>query len=116
MPQCRLVYIGIEYERPLAQGCVFARDIRTGEKVWERLTKKYRHGTPAYWRKARADLCGSADHEMVAIGAKSRKVERGVPDAPPGEVRARHRRRAYYKRLFGELPRKTFGKDTLANG
>jgi outer membrane protein assembly factor BamB/adenine/guanine phosphoribosyltransferase-like PRPP-binding protein len=75
VPEHGLVYIGIEYERPWAQGNVCALDMRSGEKVWERLTKKYQHGSPAYWRGGDLIIWGTADHEMAAIGAKSGKVE-----------------------------------------
>ncbi|MBV9516554.1 MAG: PQQ-binding-like beta-propeller repeat protein [Hyphomicrobiales bacterium] len=75
VPEHGLVYIGIEYERPWAQGNVCALDMRTGEKVWERLTKKYQHGSPAYWRGGDLVLWGTADHEMAALHAKSGKVE-----------------------------------------
>ena len=44
-------------------------------RFWERLTKKFQHGSPAYWRGGDLVIWGTADHEMAAIGAKSGKVE-----------------------------------------
>ncbi|SED33733.1 Outer membrane protein assembly factor BamB, contains PQQ-like beta-propeller repeat [Rhizobiales bacterium GAS191] len=74
VPKHGLVYIGLEFERPWAQGSVCALDIRTGNKVWERLTKKYQHGSPAYWKGGDLILWGTADHAMAALEAKSGKV------------------------------------------
>jgi outer membrane protein assembly factor BamB len=83
-----LVFIGLEYERPWAQGGLAALDIKTGHKVWEHPVKKYQHGSPAYWEGGDLIIWGSADHDMVGLDAKtgkaawSLKTRRSVKYAP----------------------------------
>jgi outer membrane protein assembly factor BamB/orotate phosphoribosyltransferase len=74
VPRHGLLFIGLEYERPWAKGSVAALSMETGAKVWERLTKRYQHGSPAYWAGGDLVIWGTADHEMAAIEAKSGKV------------------------------------------
>jgi outer membrane protein assembly factor BamB/adenine/guanine phosphoribosyltransferase-like PRPP-binding protein len=68
-----LVFIGLEYERPWAQGGIAALDIKTGHKVWERPVKKYQHGSPAYWEAGDLIIWGTADHQMTGLDAKTGK-------------------------------------------
>jgi DNA-binding winged helix-turn-helix (wHTH) protein len=68
------VFIGLEYERPWAQGGLAALDIKTGHKVWEHPVKKCQHGSPAYWESGDLIIWGSADHDMVGIEAKTGKM------------------------------------------
>jgi outer membrane protein assembly factor BamB len=74
VPQHGLVYFGIEYERPWAQGGIAALDMRTGQKVWEYPVRKFQHGSPAHWAGGDLVLWGTADHLMAAIQAKTGKT------------------------------------------
>jgi orotate phosphoribosyltransferase len=74
VPRHNLLYIGIEYERPWAQGSVTALDVATGNKVWEHQTRKYQHGSPAYWQEGDLIIWGTADHVMAGFEAKTGKV------------------------------------------
>jgi outer membrane protein assembly factor BamB len=74
VPEHRLVYFGIEYARPWAQGSIGAFDIDTGAKVWEHLVVKLQHGSPAHWKAGDLILWGTADHEMAALEARTGKV------------------------------------------
>jgi outer membrane protein assembly factor BamB/orotate phosphoribosyltransferase len=74
VPQHDLVYFGLEYERPWAQGGIAALDMRSGQKVWEFPVGKFQHGSPAYWAKGDLMLWGTADHVMAGIEAKSGKT------------------------------------------
>jgi outer membrane protein assembly factor BamB/orotate phosphoribosyltransferase len=88
VPRHQLFYIGLEYQRPWAQGSVAAFDLSTGEKVWEGMTKKLQHGSAAYWNKGDLILWGTADHQMMAVHPKSGEIiwsfatERSVKYAP----------------------------------
>jgi len=71
VPEHGLVYFGLEYERPWAQGSVGAFDMRNGKKVWECHTKGFQHGSPAYWKGGDLVIWGTADHDMVGFDAKT---------------------------------------------
>ena len=74
VPRHNLVYFGLEYQRPWAQGSIGALDLRNGEKVWEYQTTKLQHGSPVYWSAGDLVLWGTADHEMVAFDAATGDV------------------------------------------
>jgi outer membrane protein assembly factor BamB/orotate phosphoribosyltransferase len=74
VPQHGLVYVGIEYQRPWAQGGIAALNMRTGHKIWEHLVRKFQHGSPAYWAGGDLIVWGTADHVMAGIQAKSGKT------------------------------------------
>jgi outer membrane protein assembly factor BamB len=74
VPQHGLVFFGIEYERPWAQGGIAALNMLTGEKTWEYPVRKFQHGSPAYWAGGDLILWGTADHVMAAIAAKTGKT------------------------------------------
>jgi outer membrane protein assembly factor BamB len=74
VPRHGLVYFGIEYERPWAKGSIGAFDLKTGQQVWERLTKAFQHGSPAYWQGGDLIIWGTADHDMLALEASTGKV------------------------------------------
>jgi len=88
VPKHGLVYFGVEYVRPWAQGSIAAFDMNTGEKVWEHQVKKLQHGSPGYWERGDLVLWGSADHEMLALDARTGtiawrfKTRRSVKYAP----------------------------------
>jgi outer membrane protein assembly factor BamB/orotate phosphoribosyltransferase len=71
VPKHNLVYFGIEYVRPWAQGSIGAYDMDTGEKVWEHQVEKLQHGSPGYWEGGDLIVWGSADHETLALDAKT---------------------------------------------
>lgn len=74
VPRHGLVYFGLEYERPWAQGGIAALDMQSGDKVWEYPVGKFQHGSPAYWAGGDLMLWGTADHVMAALEAKSGKT------------------------------------------
>jgi outer membrane protein assembly factor BamB/orotate phosphoribosyltransferase len=74
VPELNLLYIGLEYQRPWAQGSLAALNLKTGVKVWEGLTKKFQHGSPSYWRGGQLIIWGTADHQMLGIDAKTGKT------------------------------------------
>lgn len=74
VPRHGLVYFGIEYERPWAKGSIGAFDLKTGQQVWEHLTKAFQHGSPAYWQGGDLIIWGTADHDMLALEATTGKV------------------------------------------
>jgi outer membrane protein assembly factor BamB len=71
VPEHGLVYFGLEYQRPWAQGSIGAFDIRDGRKVWEHRVKAYQHGSPSYWKGGDLIVWGSADHVMLGLDAKT---------------------------------------------
>jgi outer membrane protein assembly factor BamB len=74
VPEHNLLYIGLEYENPWAHGSVCALELTTGEKVWENFTRKYQHGSPAYWKKGDLIIWGTADRLMSAYCAQSGRL------------------------------------------
>jgi outer membrane protein assembly factor BamB/orotate phosphoribosyltransferase len=74
VPEHRLVYFGIEYAHPGAQGSIGAFDMDSGAKVWERQVVSLQHGSPAYWKEGDLILWGTADHEMTALEARSGRI------------------------------------------
>lgn len=88
VPKHGLLYIGIEYERPWAQGSLTALRLDNGEKVWERDVKKLQHGSAAYYAKGDLVVWGSADHETLGLDAVSGDIswrfstQRSVKCAP----------------------------------
>src|SRR5271170_6661593 len=48
-----------------------ALNLETGEKVWEHITKRYTHASPAYWPERQLVACGSNDNEMFLFDACS---------------------------------------------
>ncbi|WP_022972747.1 PQQ-binding-like beta-propeller repeat protein, partial [Xanthomonas maliensis] len=74
VPRHNLVYFGIEYVRPWAQGSLAAYDMTTGEKVWEHQVEKLQHGSPGYWEGGDLVIWGSADHETLALEAKTGRI------------------------------------------
>ncbi|WP_426683158.1 PQQ-binding-like beta-propeller repeat protein [Xanthomonas translucens pv. undulosa] len=74
LPQHNLLYVGIEYVRPWAQGSLAAYDMGTGEKVWEHQVEKLQHGSPGYWEGGDLVIWGSADHETLALEAKTGRI------------------------------------------
>ena len=69
LPRHGLLAIGLEYERPRAQGSICALSLETGEKAWERWLRKYQHGSGAYWPQRDLVIFGTNDHNAIALKA-----------------------------------------------
>ena len=71
------LFIGLEFGVEGKRGSIAALNMRTGEKVWEHMTKRYTHASPAYWPERQLVACGSNDNELFLF------------DAPTGTMRWR---------------------------
>ena len=71
VPRHGLIYFGIEYERPWAQGSIGGFNLSDGRKVWEHRTQAFQHGSAIYWQRGDLVIWGTADHEMLGIEAKT---------------------------------------------
>jgi outer membrane protein assembly factor BamB/orotate phosphoribosyltransferase len=69
-----LVIVGLEYERPNAQGSMAALSLATGEKVWEHPLRIYQHGSASYWAPGDLAICGTNDHSILALRAATGEV------------------------------------------
>ncbi|WP_369929836.1 PQQ-binding-like beta-propeller repeat protein [Xanthomonas sp. NCPPB 2632] len=69
-----LICVGVEYVRPWAQGSLGAYDMDTGEKIWEHQVEKLQHGSPGYWQGGDLVIWGSADHETLALEARTGRI------------------------------------------
>jgi outer membrane protein assembly factor BamB len=62
-----------------------------GEKIWEHMTKRYTHASPAYWPERQLVACGSNDDEVFLFDARSGAVrwrfETGREGAEKGSIR-----------------------------
>ncbi|WP_244667475.1 PQQ-binding-like beta-propeller repeat protein [Xanthomonas sp. D-109] len=74
VPRHKLLYVGIEYVRPWAQGSLAAYAMDTGEKIWEHQVQKLQHGSPGYWEGGDLVIWGSADHETLALDARTGRI------------------------------------------
>jgi outer membrane protein assembly factor BamB len=74
VPKHDLLYIGLEYQRPWAQGGICALRVKDGDKVWEHPTRKFQHGSPAYWERGDLIIWGTADHMMTAMEPQTGKL------------------------------------------
>ncbi len=48
-PELGLLFIGLEFAVEGKRGSIAALRMENGEKVWEHMTKRYTHASPAYW-------------------------------------------------------------------
>jgi outer membrane protein assembly factor BamB/orotate phosphoribosyltransferase len=70
-----VVYIGLEFAIQGKQGGVVAIDIETGKEIWKNYSiKGYVHATPLYNKKYDLVFCGSNDHFMYAMDARSGEI------------------------------------------
>ena len=69
-----LLFIGLEFAVEGKRGSIAALNLNTGEKIWEHITKRYTHATPAYWPERRLVACGSNDNEMFLFDAETGNV------------------------------------------
>lgn len=70
-PELGLLFIGLEFAVEGKCGSIVALNLTTGEKVWEHMTKRYTHASPAYWPERQLVACGSNDNEMFLFDAKT---------------------------------------------
>ena len=70
-PELGLLFIGLEFAVEGKRGSIAALRLDTGEKVWEHMTKRYTHASPAYWPERQLVACGSNDNEMFLFDAPS---------------------------------------------
>jgi outer membrane protein assembly factor BamB len=70
-PELGLLFIGLEFAVEGKRGSIAALRLDTGEKVWEHMTKRYTHASPAYWPERLLVACGSNDNEMFLFHAPS---------------------------------------------
>jgi outer membrane protein assembly factor BamB len=80
-PELGLLFIGLEFAVEGKRGSIAALRIDNGEKVWEHMTHRYTHASPAYWPERQLVACGSNDNELFLF------------DAPTGPVRWRFQTR-----------------------
>jgi len=80
-PELGCLFIGLEFAVEGKRGSIAALKLENGEKVWEHLTKRYTHASPAYWPERQLVACGSNDNEMFLF------------DAPTGAMRWRFQTR-----------------------
>jgi outer membrane protein assembly factor BamB/orotate phosphoribosyltransferase len=70
-PDLGLLFIGLEFAVEGKRGSIVALNLANGEKVWEHMTKRYTHASPAYWQERQLVACGSNDNEMFLFDATS---------------------------------------------
>jgi outer membrane protein assembly factor BamB/orotate phosphoribosyltransferase len=70
-PELGLLFIGLEFAVEGKRGSIAALKLENGEKVWEHMTKRYTHASPAYWPDRQLVACGSNDNEMFLFDARS---------------------------------------------
>ncbi|MBI1308826.1 MAG: PQQ-binding-like beta-propeller repeat protein [Proteobacteria bacterium] len=83
VPQHNLLYIGLEYARPRAQGSIAAFRLDTGERVWEVFTKTYQHGSGVYFAAADLVIFGTNENTIAAHKAQSGEKVWEVPTRGP---------------------------------
>ncbi len=70
-PELGLLFIGLEFAVEGKRGSIAALRMENGEKVWEHMTRRYTHASPAYWSERQLVACGSNDNEMFLFDAVS---------------------------------------------
>jgi outer membrane protein assembly factor BamB/orotate phosphoribosyltransferase len=73
-PELGLLFIGLEFAVEGKRGSIAALRLDNGDKVWEHMTKRFTHASPAYWPERRVVACGSNDNEMFLFDAMSGTV------------------------------------------
>jgi outer membrane protein assembly factor BamB/orotate phosphoribosyltransferase len=73
-PDLGLLFIGLEFATEGKRGSISALRMEDGEKVWEHITRRYTHASPAYWSERRLVACGSNDNEMFLFDALDGKM------------------------------------------
>lgn len=73
-PELGLLFIGLEFAVEGKRGSIAALRLDDGEKVWEHMTRRYTHASPAYWPERQLVACGSNDNEMFLFDAPTGKM------------------------------------------
>jgi len=101
-PELGLLFIGLEFAVEGKRGSIAAIRLEDGEKVWEHMTKRYTHASPAYWPERQLVACGSNDNEMFLFDAPTGKlrwrfetssangVKGSIRHAPAFDTKRRH--------------------------
>ena len=89
-----LLYIGLEFSRPLMKGGIVAVDLKTGKKTWGRGMAGFTHGTPLYVREEAVVIVGSGENIVHAF------------DAETGAVKWRYRTRGDVKSSLAYDPKR----------
>jgi len=74
-PELGMLFIGLEFAVEGKRGSIAALRMDSGEKVWEHMTKRYTHASPAYWPERQLVACGSNDNEMWLFDASTGGVK-----------------------------------------
>jgi len=90
-PELGLLFIGLEFAVEGKRGSIAALRLEDGEKVWEHMTKRYTHASPAYWPERKLVACGSNDNEMFLFDAPTGNLvwrfETSAPNGMKGSIR-----------------------------
>jgi outer membrane protein assembly factor BamB len=90
-PELGLLFIGLEFAVQGKRGSIVAIRLADGEKIWEHMTTRYTHASPAYWPERQLVACGSNDNEMFLFDARSGAVrwrfETGREGGEKGSIR-----------------------------
>ncbi len=73
-PELGMLFIGLEFGVEGKRGSIAALRMENGQKVWEHMTRRYTHASPAYWQERQLVACGSNDNEMFLFDAASGKM------------------------------------------
>ena len=69
-----LVVVGLEFSRQRSRGSICALRLQDGERVWEKLLKEFQHGSGTYSPSSDLLICGTNDHNVLALEARSGRV------------------------------------------
>jgi outer membrane protein assembly factor BamB len=90
-PKLGLLFIGLEFAVEGRRGSIAALRMDDGVKVWEHMTRRYTHASPAYWDERELVACGSNDNEMFLFDAASGRMrwrfETSGGDGEKGSIR-----------------------------
>jgi len=68
-PELGYLFIGLEFGVERKRGSIAALKLENGERVWEHMTKRYTHASPAYRPERQVVACGSNDSEIFLFDA-----------------------------------------------
>ena len=74
-PELGMLFIGLEFAVEGKRGSIAALRLKDGRKVWEHMTRRYTHASPAYWPERQLVACGSNDNEMFLFDAPDGTVQ-----------------------------------------
>jgi outer membrane protein assembly factor BamB len=71
VPKMRMMFIGLEHQRPRQMGSNAAFDLDSSNRVWETAQRKYQHGAAAYSERYDSVVFGNSDHNITSYRAKT---------------------------------------------